>query len=58
MSSNSARPTSPVVSDDQALVRVRAASLNPADWRFMRGLPYLVGMRTLSLDRAGRCPNP
>jgi NADPH:quinone reductase-like Zn-dependent oxidoreductase len=46
----------PVVSDDQVLVRVRAASLNPADWPFMRGLPYLVRMRTLSLDRAGRCP--
>ena len=34
----------PVVRDDQVLVRVRAASVNPADWRFMRGLPYLVRM--------------
>jgi NADPH:quinone reductase-like Zn-dependent oxidoreductase len=34
----------PVVRDDQVLVRVRAASLNPADWHFMRGLPYLVRM--------------
>ena len=34
----------PVVSHDQVLVRVRAASLNPADWHFMRGLPYLVRM--------------
>jgi NADPH:quinone reductase-like Zn-dependent oxidoreductase len=32
----------PVPRDDQVLVRVRAASLNPADWHFMRGLPYLV----------------
>src|SRR6266498_2934535 len=32
----------PVVSHDQVLVRVRAASLNPADWHFMRGLSYLV----------------
>jgi NADPH:quinone reductase-like Zn-dependent oxidoreductase len=32
----------PVVGDDQVLVRVRAASLNPADWHFLRGLPYLV----------------
>jgi NADPH:quinone reductase-like Zn-dependent oxidoreductase len=32
----------PVVSDDQVLVRVRAAALNPADWHFLRGLPYLV----------------
>ncbi len=34
----------PVVRDDQVLVRVRAASVNPADWHFMRGLPYLVRM--------------
>jgi NADPH:quinone reductase-like Zn-dependent oxidoreductase len=34
----------PVVNDDQVLVRVHAASLNPADWHFMRGLPYLVRM--------------
>jgi NADPH:quinone reductase-like Zn-dependent oxidoreductase len=33
-----------VVRDDQVLVRVRAAALNPADWHFMRGLPYLVRM--------------
>lgn len=32
----------PVPSDDQVLVQVRAASLNPADWHFLRGLPYLV----------------
>ena len=34
----------PVVADNQVLVRVRAASVNPADWHFMRGLPYLVRM--------------
>jgi NADPH:quinone reductase-like Zn-dependent oxidoreductase len=34
----------PEVRDDQVLVRVRAASVNPADWHFMRGLPYLVRM--------------
>jgi len=32
----------PAVRDDQALVRIRAASLNAADWHLMRGLPYLV----------------
>jgi NADPH:quinone reductase-like Zn-dependent oxidoreductase len=32
----------PAVGDDQVLVRVRAASINPADWHFMRGLPYPV----------------
>ncbi len=32
----------PVVKDDEVLVRVRAASANPADWHFMRGLPYIM----------------
>jgi NADPH:quinone reductase-like Zn-dependent oxidoreductase len=32
----------PAVSDDDVLVRVRAASVNPLDWHFMRGAPYLV----------------
>ena len=31
----------PVVKDDEVLVQVRAASLNPYDWHFMTGLPYL-----------------
>lgn len=34
----------PVVKDDQVLVRVRATSINPVDWHFMRGLPYMVRM--------------
>jgi NADPH:quinone reductase-like Zn-dependent oxidoreductase len=32
----------PDVGDDEVLVRVRAASVNPLDWHFMRGAPYLV----------------
>ena len=32
----------PVAGDDEVLVRVRAASVNPADWHFMRGLPYVA----------------
>jgi len=32
----------PVVNDDEVLVRVRAASVNPRDWHIMRGLPYIV----------------
>jgi NADPH:quinone reductase-like Zn-dependent oxidoreductase len=32
----------PVVKDDEVLVRVRAASANPADWHYMRGLPYIM----------------
>jgi NADPH:quinone reductase-like Zn-dependent oxidoreductase len=29
----------PVVMDDDVLVRVRAAGVNPADWHIMRGTP-------------------
>lgn len=32
----------PAVADDEVLVRVRAASANPADWHFMRGVPYVM----------------
>jgi NADPH:quinone reductase-like Zn-dependent oxidoreductase len=32
----------PLVKDDEVLVRVRAASANPADWHFLRGLPYIM----------------
>ena len=32
----------PVPNDDQVLVKVRAASLNPLDWHFMEGTPYIV----------------
>ena len=31
----------PAVQDGEVLVRVRAASPNPWDWHFMRGLPYI-----------------
>jgi NADPH:quinone reductase-like Zn-dependent oxidoreductase len=34
----------PAVGDAEVLVRVRAASVNPLDWHFMRGAPYLVRM--------------
>jgi NADPH:quinone reductase-like Zn-dependent oxidoreductase len=32
----------PVAGDDDVLVRVRAASVNPLDFHFLRGTPYLV----------------
>ena len=34
----------PVPKDDEVLIRVRAASVNPYDWHFMRGLPYPLRM--------------
>lgn len=32
----------PTVGPGAVLVRVRAASVNPADWHFMRGSPYII----------------
>ncbi|HYN17058.1 MAG TPA: NAD(P)-dependent alcohol dehydrogenase, partial [Actinomycetes bacterium] len=51
----------PAVGDDEVLVRVHAASVNPADWFAMTGTPYLarpqMGLRRpkarLGLDLAG-----
>lgn len=53
----------PAPNDDEVLIRVRAASVNPADWHFMRGEPYIVRFMTglseskvkrLGVDVAGR----
>lgn len=43
----------PALGDDDVLVRVQAASVNPLDWHFMRGLPYL-GRPTLGLRKPKR----
>jgi NADPH:quinone reductase-like Zn-dependent oxidoreductase len=32
----------PGIEDDEVLIRVRAASVNAADWHFMRGLPFIA----------------
>ena len=32
----------PTAADNEVLVKVRAASVNPLDWHYMRGTPYLV----------------
>ncbi|MGB6821637.1 MAG: NAD(P)-dependent alcohol dehydrogenase [Candidatus Acidiferrales bacterium] len=47
----------PVPKDNEVLIRVRAASINPLDWRFMRGKPYvgriMFGLRKPSISRLG-----
>ena len=47
----------PVPGDSQVLVRVRAVALNPLDWHYMRGTPYLarmeMGLRKPSITRLG-----
>src|SRR5687767_15082943 len=40
------RVARPVPADDQLLVKVRAAAVNPLDWHQMRGEPYLIRMST------------
>ncbi|SEG64086.1 NADPH:quinone reductase [Nonomuraea solani] len=40
----------PAVGDDEILIRVKAASVNPLDWHNMRGTPYLVRL-TMGLSR-------
>jgi NADPH:quinone reductase-like Zn-dependent oxidoreductase len=32
----------PLAGDNEVLIKVRAASVNPYDWHFMRGEPYMV----------------
>jgi NADPH:quinone reductase-like Zn-dependent oxidoreductase len=53
----------PVPKDNEVLIRVRAASVNPLDWHFMRGTPYFVRIlagllrpkdRRLGVDVAGQ----
>jgi NADPH:quinone reductase-like Zn-dependent oxidoreductase len=53
----------PVVEDGEVLVRVHAASVNPADWHLMRGDPYIARLsfgprkprdRVPGCDLAGR----
>jgi NADPH:quinone reductase-like Zn-dependent oxidoreductase len=34
----------PVPADDGVLVKVQAASLNPLDWHYLRGTPYIMRM--------------
>src|SRR5271165_637160 len=34
----------PAPNDNEVLIKVRAASVNPYDWHFMRGMPYFLRM--------------
>lgn len=47
----------PVAADDQIVVRVRAAAVNPLDWHYMRGTPYIgrldMGLRRPKVTRLG-----
>ena len=53
----------PTAGDNQVLIKVRAASVNPFDWHFMRGTPYIMRMQAgvlkpkdmrLGVDAAGQ----
>ncbi len=48
----------PTAGDDEVLIKVRAASVNPLDWHLMRGRPYLgrilLGLRKPKITRPGR----
>src|SRR5258708_2727578 len=52
----------PTPGDNEVLIRVRAAAVNPFDWHLMRGMPYFLRMmagrrqpksRRLGFDVAG-----
>jgi len=47
----------PIPGDDEVLIRIRAASVNPLDWHFMRGTPYIgrlmFGLRKPRITRLG-----
>jgi NADPH:quinone reductase-like Zn-dependent oxidoreductase len=47
----------PAARDNEVLIRVRAASVNPIDWHLMRGTPYIVrimaGLRKPKVTRLG-----
>jgi len=45
----------PVPKHNEVLIKVRAASVNPADWRLMRGVPYIEDVRIVVDCSDSRC---
>src|SRR2546427_7025640 len=47
----------PAAGDDEVVIKVRAASVNPVDWHFMRGTPVVgrigMGLRKPRVTRLG-----
>lgn len=41
----------PTAGDKEVLIKVRAASVNPLDWHFMRGTPYIVRIVMTGLSK-------
>ena len=44
----------PAVGDDEMLIRVRASSVNPYEWHFIRGEPYLARLQMGLKPKTGR----
>src|SRR4029079_492544 len=41
----------PVPNDDQILIKVRAVSINPLDWHFIEGTPYIMRVLGVGLRK-------
>ena len=46
----------PIPKDDEVLIRVRAASINPLDWRLMKGEPRVIRLMAKLLKMGGGRP--
>jgi NADPH:quinone reductase-like Zn-dependent oxidoreductase len=46
----------PEPGDDEVLIKVRAASVNPLDWRLMRGGPFIIRIMLVAYARLLRKP--